>query len=63
MKKNNVKVYVYEPSLKLDLDETTLLNDLQEFIAKSDIIVANRISHELSSVKNKVYTRDLFGEN
>ncbi len=41
----------------------TLINDLEKFISKSDIIIANRMSNDLESVKHKVFTRDIFGEN
>ena len=37
-----------------------VIKDLDEFKKLSDLIVANRMSDELISVKNKVYTRDLF---
>lgn len=53
-----IKVVVYEkknPTLEFDIYE-----DFNEFIAKSDLIVANRYSKELEKVKEKVYTRDLF---
>ena len=39
------------------------INDLKEFILKSDIIIANRVTKDLESVGDKVFTRDLFGEN
>ena len=41
----------------------TLITELKEFISQSDIIIANRMSKDLNSVKSKVFTRDLFGEN
>jgi UDPglucose 6-dehydrogenase len=40
-----------------------ILNDVSEFILKSDIIVANRMSDELKHVQHKIFTRDIFGEN
>jgi UDPglucose 6-dehydrogenase len=52
---------IYEPSLidskYLNID---VINDLDKFIDSSDVIVANRFEHCLDSVKDKVYTRDLF---
>ena len=36
---------------------------LNEFISKSDIIIANRFSDELLDVSEKVYSRDIFQEN
>ena len=40
-----------------------VLSDLGEFISKSDVIVANRVSGDLRSVEHKIFTRDIFGEN
>ena len=40
-----------------------VLNDLAEFKTQSDIIVANRITKELDDVLNKVFSRDLFGQD
>ncbi len=58
-----VKIYLYEPLIKTELNDIKLENDLQEFILKSDMIIANRFSKDLQFVKNKLYTRDLFNEN
>lgn len=61
IKANGIEVVIYEPTLR----ESTFVNsrvikDLEEFKKISDIIVTNRNNKELSDVKNKVYTRDLF---
>ena len=59
-----VKVVLYEPQYQ---EETfygcEVLQDLQQFLKISDIIVANRMSDDLASVKDKVFTRDVFGNN
>lgn len=60
----NVKIVIYEPTLSTDKFEHYLVNnDLNMFLEESDVILANRIQDELAVVKNKVYSRDLFGNN
>lgn len=60
----NVQIQIYEPTLKLEkFEHYTLQNDLNEFLSSSDVILANRMSDDLKQDADKVYTRDLFGEN
>lgn len=60
----NIDVIVYEPNLNDDsFDGHELVSDLSDFIDRSDIIVANRLTTELAAVNDKVYTRDIFGVN
>ncbi|WED20644.1 nucleotide sugar dehydrogenase [Vibrio sp. JC009] len=61
IKAKGVEVVVYEPVLhEKDFFHSKVINDLEEFKASSDIIVANRVVKELEDVIEKVYTRDLF---
>ena len=56
-----VTVLIYEPIAASDkIFHSEIVRDFGEFKRRSDLIVANRWSDELSDVKEKVYTRDLF---
>ncbi|MCL2890809.1 MAG: nucleotide sugar dehydrogenase, partial [Methanomassiliicoccaceae archaeon] len=64
LKTHGVKMIIYEPVLEVsDYNDCTVVNDLQKFKAISDVIVANRMDAELDDVKQKVYTRDVFGRD
>lgn len=59
-----VKVIVYEPTLKEDeFAGYEAVREIDAFKKRADIIVANRMDQELSDVKDKVYTRDLYGKD
>ena len=59
-----VKVIIYEPLfLENRFYATDVVKDLNGFLKQSDLIVSNRFYKELESVKNKVYTRDLFNKD
>lgn len=61
IKSRGVPVVVYEPTLSDDeFYGSEVVRDLDAFKDECDIILANRWSPELDSVRDKVYTRDLF---
>ena len=59
-----VKVSIYEPTLKeTEFLSNPVYSDFDEFSKACTVIIANRYDEQLNSIKNKVYTRDIFAND
>ncbi|HSR02101.1 MAG TPA: UDP binding domain-containing protein, partial [Methylophilaceae bacterium] len=64
IKARGIKVIIYEPTYHEErFFNSKVVNDLEQFKATADIIVANRITNEIKDMQDKVYSRDLFGKD
>ena len=64
IKAKGIEVIVYEPSIEdAEFYHSRVVNDLESFKEEADVIVANRITDDIRDAVDKVYSRDLFGND
>lgn len=62
LKQYGMNISIYEPASEADSFEgCTVINNLKVFKQQNDLIIANRWHDELLDIKDKVYSRDVFG--
>lgn len=64
LKAKGIEIIIYEPVFdEEEFFHSKVVKDLEMFKQRSDVIIANRISANLADVKDKVYSRDIFGRD
>jgi UDPglucose 6-dehydrogenase len=64
VKAKGIEVIVYEPALNEEnFFNSRVITNLVQFKIEADVILANRMTDDISDVAYKVYTRDLFGND
>jgi len=62
LKAKGIEVIVDEPARQAeDFFRSRVVQDLEAFKAEADIVVANRLTDDIADIRDRVFTRDLFG--
>lgn len=64
LKERSVEVIIYEPLLKEETFQgNSVVNSFEDFVHRSDLILANRVEPELPVPSAKLFSRDIFEKN
>ncbi|TWG67328.1 nucleotide sugar dehydrogenase [Aminobacter sp. J44] len=64
IKAKGIPIIIYEPDYpESEFFRSKVVSDLTDFKRRADIIITNRWSEDLDDVKDKIYTRDIFGRD
>ncbi len=64
LESEGAELLIYEPTITdSSFENITILNNLEEFKQRADVIVANRVTDDLEDVLSKVYTRDIYSRD
>jgi UDPglucose 6-dehydrogenase len=60
----NITILIYEPQVHVSyIFDCEVVASLKRFTKRSEIILTNRLDDALDEVKEKVFTRDIYGTN
>jgi len=63
LKEAGRELLIYEPLLPVKNAEFNVTHDLSYFKSTCDLVLANRMDDSLLDIQDKVYTRDIYGDN
>lgn len=64
LKRKKIKVIIFDPSIREDnFKKCSIIKNLNDFIEKSCIVIANRSDKYIEVAADKLFTRDIFGNN